>query len=248
MLTVRVGKMARRQNIKGKVLQFMLVLVPVILFLTLILQKYSNPFQVIRDDLRLVLREGSGAASQKSKVTPKLSSPAGPCIMMRDCPADTFSFYIQSGAANVVGPKICLQNKLVLGTVLNNAGPGINIVVINGKTGEIIKTSHFNMYSGDVKPLIELLKSIEVGSAVLMASYDEPSSKLNEDARKLIAELGSSSVKSLGFRDNWVFVGGKGASVQNNFEKYLKNDNAKNKYENWPELIELQGCIPKYLE
>lgn len=43
--------------------------------------------------------------------------------------------------------------------------------------------------------------------------------RLNEDARKLIAELGSSSVKSLGFRDNWVFVGGKGASVQNNFEK-----------------------------
>ncbi|XP_042372451.1 protein FAM3C-like, partial [Plectropomus leopardus] len=72
--------------------------------------------------------------------------------------------------------------------------------------------------------------------------------RLDEDARRLISDLGSSSVKSLGFRDNWVFVGGKGASVQNNFEKYLKNDNTKNKYENWPELIDLQGCIPKYLE
>ncbi|XP_078112454.1 protein FAM3C isoform X4 [Sander vitreus] len=136
----------------------------------------------------------------------------------------------------------------VLGTVLNNAGLGINIVIINGKTGDVVKTAHFDMYSGDVKPLVEFLKSIETGAVVLMASYDEPSSKLDEEARKLIAELGSQSVKSLGFRDNWVFVGGKGVSVHSNFEKYLKNNNAKNKYENWPELIEIQGCIPKYLE
>eukprot|EP00064_Thunnus_orientalis_P019653 superscaffoldBa00005014_g19779 len=72
--------------------------------------------------------------------------------------------------------------------------------------------------------------------------------ELNEDARKLIAELGSSAVQSLGFRDNWVFVGGKGAAVKSNFEKHLKNDKVKNKYESWPELIQLQGCIPRYLE
>uniref|UniRef100_A0A4W6BKV2 ILEI/PANDER domain-containing protein n=1 Tax=Lates calcarifer TaxID=8187 RepID=A0A4W6BKV2_LATCA len=166
----------------------------------------------------------------------------------KNCPGDHFSFLIRSGAANVVPPKICIQNNLVLGGVINNAGYGINVVILNGKTGEVIKTGHFDMYSGKVKPLIELLKSIEKGSIVLMASYDEPSSKLTEDARKLIAELGSSVVQSLGFRDNWVFVGGKGATVKSNFEKYLKNDNMKNKYENWPELIELTGCIPKYLD
>ncbi|XP_039663751.1 protein FAM3C [Perca fluviatilis] len=168
--------------------------------------------------------------------------------MARDCPEDHFSFYVRSGAANVVAPKICLRNKLVLGSVLNNAGPGINIVTIHGKTGDVLKTAHFDMYSGNVKPLVEFLKSIETGSVVLMASYDDPSTKLDEEARKLIAELGSLSVKSLGFRDNWVFVGGKGASVHSNFEKYQKNEKTKNKYENWPELIEIQGCIPKYLD
>ncbi|KAM7415397.1 hypothetical protein PAMA_019970 [Pampus argenteus] len=147
------------------------------------------------------------------------------------CPEHHFSFFIQSGAASVVAPKICVENNLVLGSVKNNAGQGINVVIIN-----------------DVKPLIELLKSIEKGAIVLMASYDDPSSKLTEEARKLIAELGSSMVQSLRFRDNWVFVGGKGATVKSAFEKHLKNDNAKNKYQNWPELIELQGCIPKYLE
>ncbi len=45
--------------------------------------------------------------------------------------------------------------------------------------------------------------------------------RLNEDARKLIAELGSTSIQSLGFRDNWVFVGGKGAAVKSNFEKVM---------------------------
>lgn len=168
--------------------------------------------------------------------------------MKRNCPSDHFSFFIQSGAANVVGPKVCIQNKLVLGTALNNAGVGINVVIINGKTGEVTKTDHFDMYSGDVKPLIEFLQSIEHGSVVLMASFDEPSSKLSKDARDLIAELGSSAVQSLSFRDNWLFVGGKGASVKSNFEKHIKNDNKINKYENWPELIQLQGCIPKYLE
>ncbi|XP_078112453.1 protein FAM3C isoform X3 [Sander vitreus] len=221
MLTVRVGKtkMARRPNFSAKfLLKYMLVLVSAVVLLTLLLQKYNIPFK------------------------------AGACNMARDCPEDHFSFFVRSGAANVVAPKICLQHKLVLGTVLNNAGLGINIVIINGKTGDVVKTAHFDMYSGDVKPLVEFLKSIETGAVVLMASYDEPSSKLDEEARKLIAELGSQSVKSLGFRDNWVFVGGKGVSVHSNFEKYLKNNNAKNKYENWPELIEIQGCIPKYLE
>ncbi|XP_070828731.1 protein FAM3C-like isoform X2 [Chaetodon trifascialis] len=241
MLTVRVGKikMARRQHFRGWLLHCVLVLVPLVVFVTLILQKFSNPFT---DDLRL----SADVSSQISKAPSKLFD--GSSVMKIDCPEDQFSFYIQSGAANVVAPKIYVQNKLVLGTWLNNAGYGINIVVMDGKKGDILKTAHFDMYSGDVNPLIDFLRSIESGSVVLMASYDEPSSKLNEDARKLIAELGSSAVQSLGFRDNWVFVGGKGAAVKNNFEKHLKSDSATNKYENWPELIELQGCIPKYLE
>ncbi|XP_059190289.1 protein FAM3C-like [Centropristis striata] len=236
--------MARRQNIRGKILQFMLVLVPLVVFVTFVLQKYSSPFQDVKDDMRRALFKSSSTSTQTSKGPSK----AGTCVMKTDCAADHFSFFIQSGAANVVAPKICFQNKLLLGTIKNNAGPGINIVIVNGKTGEVIKTAFFNMYNGDVKPLIALLKGVETGSVVLMASYDDPATKLSEDARKLITEFGSSNVKSLGFRDNWVFVGGKGAGVKSNFEKYLKNDGKNNKYESWPELVELQGCIPKYVE
>lgn len=42
---------------------------------------------------------------------------------------------------------------------------------------------------------------------------------LNDEAKQLMADLGSSAVHSLGFRDNWLFVGGKGATVKSDFEK-----------------------------
>ncbi|XP_022617331.1 protein FAM3C-like [Seriola dumerili] len=234
--------MTRQQNINQKVLLALLVLVPLlVVIITFILPDDSITFIA---EWRRDLSEGFGRSRQISSSKPS----GGSCSSQKRCPGDHISFFIHSGAANVMAPKICIQNKMVLGSVINNAGYGINIVVLNGKTGEVIKIGHFDMYFGEVKPLLELLKSIENGSIVLMASYDDPSTKLNEDVRKLIAELGSSEIKSLGFRDNWVFVGGKGAAVKSNFEKIMKNDNAKNKYDNWPELIELQGCIPKYLE
>lgn len=43
--------------------------------------------------------------------------------------------------------------------------------------------------------------------------------RLTDEARKLISDLGSKNVKSLAFRDNWLFVGGKGVTVKGDFEK-----------------------------
>uniref|UniRef100_UPI003AAD9004 protein FAM3C-like n=1 Tax=Centroberyx gerrardi TaxID=166262 RepID=UPI003AAD9004 len=174
-------------------------------------------------------------------------SPDGLCGV-KNCSEDHFSFFIQTGAANVVPPKICLENKLVLGSATNNAGSGINIVVVNGRTGEVIKSGHFRMYDQDVQGLLDFIKSIEKGSAVLMASFDEPATNLNDEAKELIGELGSSAIQSLGFRDNWVFVGAKGGGMKSSLEKHLKNDKENNKYEGWPEVIDLEGCIPKYME
>ncbi|XP_033933847.1 protein FAM3C-like isoform X2 [Pseudochaenichthys georgianus] len=212
-----------------------LLLVPVVLLLTLSLQQYLSSAPDIKEELLRALDQNK-----------KKGKPRGPCPQ-RSCPQDQFSFLLQSGAANVVSPKICFQDKLVLGQVLNNAGVGINVVIVNGRTGDMLRTDFFNMYSGDVKPLVALLQGVEAGSVVLMASYDDPSTKLSNDARQLISALGSVSVKSLAFRDCWVFVGGKGASTNRTMEKHSKNNKATNKYVQWPEMVELQGCIPKYL-
>uniref|UniRef100_A0A673W216 Zgc:101783 n=1 Tax=Salmo trutta TaxID=8032 RepID=A0A673W216_SALTR len=170
-----------------------------------------------------------------------------PCGIPKPCPEGDFSFLITSGAANVVGPKICIEGKMVMGYVENNVGYGINIAVVNGKSKGYIH-SKFSYFTSYIEPLVEFLKSIENGSIVLIATYDDPATKLNEEARKLIRELGSSAIQSLGFRDNWVFVGGKGADVASTLEKHIKNNRDKNKYDSWPEMIEWQGCLPRYLE
>uniref|UniRef100_A0A8C7YZC6 ILEI/PANDER domain-containing protein n=1 Tax=Oryzias sinensis TaxID=183150 RepID=A0A8C7YZC6_9TELE len=217
------------------ILRASMVLLPVLIIVIVLLQLNTNQFK--------------GKDFYPSSLPDRFQAPPSDLFGTRkECPADHFSFLVQSGAANVVAPKICIENDLVLGTVLNNVGIGINTVLVDGKTGKVLKTTNFDTYSGDVKYIIDFLKEMKPGSVILMASFDEPSSKLNDEARNLIAELGSSSIQKLGYRDNWVFVGAKGGLVKSNFEKYIKNDKPNNKYDNWPELIDLQGCFPKTLE
>ncbi|XP_074871182.1 protein FAM3C isoform X2 [Carettochelys insculpta] len=150
------------------------------------------------------------------------------CGISKACPEKHFAFKMASGAANVVGPKICIEDNVLMSGVKNNVGRGINVALVN-----------------DVAPFIDFLKSIPDGTIVLMATYDDGATKLNDEARKLIAELGSTSISNLGFRDNWVFCGGKGIKTKSPFEQHIKNNKDTNKYEGWPEVVELEGCIPQ---
>ncbi|XP_066523853.1 protein FAM3C [Hoplias malabaricus] len=167
------------------------------------------------------------------------------CNLSKPCPEDHFSFKMASGAASVVGPKICLEDNILMSGVKNNVGRGMNIALVNGRTGELIKTDFFDMWAGDVNTLINFLVSVEDGTVVMMATFDDSATKLNDEARKLISDLGSSNINSLGFRDNWIFVGGKGIKTKSPFEQYIKNNAESNKYEGWPEVLEMEGCIPR---
>ncbi|KAI5274005.1 Protein Fam3C [Manis pentadactyla] len=124
------------------------------------------------------------------------------CGISKACPEKHFAFKMASGAANVVGPKICLEDNVLMSGVKNNVGRGINVALVN-----------------DVAPFIEFLKSIQDGTIVLMGTYDDGATKLTDEARRLIAELGSTSITNLGFRDNWVFCGGKGIKTKSPFEQ-----------------------------
>ncbi|XP_069385213.1 protein FAM3C-like isoform X2 [Paralichthys olivaceus] len=234
MFTVRVGKTKMARRSQKRVWACLLLLLPVVILITVILQKFHKPAV---DEFVQVL--------SKSFDTSSPNSSANSCPKPPNCPEKHFSFYIRSGAASVVTPQICFQAQMVLGLLMKNAGFGINIVLVNDRTGEVVKTGNFDMYNGDVKELIGFLKSIETGTIVMMASYDDPATKLNDEARKLISQLGSSLIQSLGFRDNWVFVGWRGATGTSTLEKVKKNDAAVNTYEQWPELIDLEGCIPR---
>ncbi|XP_008277092.1 protein FAM3C [Stegastes partitus] len=188
-------------------------------------------------------------SSLVSKSLPANETPTKPirykCGLSKACPLGHFAFKMASGAASVVGPRICLEDKLLMSGVKNNVGRGINIALVNGRTGELVKTGYFDMWAGDVAPLIKFLKEIDDGTVVMMASFDDPSTKLNDEARKLVADLGSSAVSNLGFRDNWIFVGGKGIKTKSPFEQHIKNSAETNKFEGWPEVLEMEGCIPQ---
>nr|XP_020651029.1 protein FAM3D isoform X2 [Pogona vitticeps] len=153
------------------------------------------------------------------------------CKNRRACPSNTFAFRLISGAANVVGPSMCFENTILMSGVKNNIGRGLNIALIN-----------------DIKELLNFLKAITTGTLVLIASYDDPATKLNDEARKLLADLGSSYASKLSFRDNWIFIGGKGLKNKSPFEQYLKNDKETNKYDGWPEVLEMEGCIPRKVD
>ncbi|XP_069759422.1 protein FAM3C-like isoform X2 [Narcine bancroftii] len=170
------------------------------------------------------------------------------CGLGKPCPEKHFAFKMASGAANVVGPKICIEDKIIMSGVKNNVGRGINIVTVNGKTGELLEAKVFDLWGEDVKPFIDFLKALQDGTIVLMATYDDASNKLNDEARKLVSDLGSTSFLNLGFRDNWIFVGAKGIQSKSPFEQHIKNNKDTNKYEGWPEVLEMEGCIPPKTE
>uniref|UniRef100_A0A8B9UQE5 ILEI/PANDER domain-containing protein n=1 Tax=Anas zonorhyncha TaxID=75864 RepID=A0A8B9UQE5_9AVES len=92
----------------------------------------------------------------------------------------------------------------------------------------------------DPSELPKFLRPLHEGTLVLVASFDDPS-------RRLLAELGSGAVGDLGFRDSWVFVGAKGVRERSPFEQvgHVKNSRGANKYEGWPEALEMEGCIPR---
>ncbi|XP_054694182.1 protein FAM3D [Grus americana] len=183
--------------------------------------------------------------------TNKLSSeqlPRHKCGNQKSCPQNYFAFKIISGAANVVGPSICFDNVVLMSSVKNNIGRGLNIALVNGTSGQLLKADIFDMYSGDINKLDTFLQDIKRGTIVLVASYDDPATKMNDKVRAQFVELGSSHVNNLGFRDNWVFLGAKGLKNKSPFEELIKNDRKTNKYDGWPEMLELEGCAPRKMD
>ncbi|KAM6247581.1 protein FAM3D isoform 1-T3 [Spheniscus humboldti] len=174
--------------------------------------------------------------------------PRHKCGNQKSCSQNYFAFKIVSGAANVVGPSICFDGTVLMSSVKNNVGRGLNIALVNGTSGQLLKADTFDMYSGDINKLDTFLREIKHGTIVLSASYDDAATKMNDQVRAHFVKLGSSYVNQLGFRDNWVFLGAKGLMNKSPFEEHIKNARETNKYDGWPELLEMEGCVPRKMD
>ncbi|KAM4650835.1 protein FAM3D [Discoglossus pictus] len=221
-----------------------IIRVLVILFTLLTTWYVSETFFATKWDLK-TLRSLIDKAPEELVAKKK---PHNKCGNEKACPSDYFAFKIISGAANVVGPSLCFEDTILMSSVKNNIGRGLNIAVVNAFNGKLVNTGHFDMYSGSVDELLKFLEPIEDGSLVFLASYDDPGTKLNDKAREIFTSFGSSFAKKVGFRDGWVFLGGKGLQTKTPFEQHIKNDKENNKYDGWPEVIEMEGCVPKKVE
>uniref|UniRef100_A0A4X1T738 FAM3 metabolism regulating signaling molecule A n=2 Tax=Sus scrofa TaxID=9823 RepID=A0A4X1T738_PIG len=167
-------------------------------------------------------------ASPENSVTAEPRARKYKCGLPQPCPEEHLAFRMVSGAANVIGPKICLEDKMLMSSVKDNVGRGLNVALVN-----------------DVNDLLKFIRPLHEGTLVFVASYDDPATKMNEETRKLFSDLGSKNVKDLAFRDSWVFVGAKGVQNKSPFEQHVKNSRHTNKYEGWPEALEMEGCIPR---
>uniref|UniRef100_A0A8C4R0V0 FAM3 metabolism regulating signaling molecule A n=1 Tax=Eptatretus burgeri TaxID=7764 RepID=A0A8C4R0V0_EPTBU len=189
------------------------------------------------------------------------------CGLISTCPLNHFVFRVVSGAASVVGPSICFEDTILMNSVKNNVGRGLNIALLNGVTGTLLDTQTFDMWGGgqtcgvlgillshihvgtslfhkDVLHLLRFLRLIQDGTVIIVATFDDGATKMSDEIRALFVSLGSSSIGQLAFRDNWVFVGAKGIQGKSPFEQLAKHNKNTNKYDGWPEVVEMSGCLP----
>ncbi|KAF7662939.1 hypothetical protein LDENG_00223590 [Lucifuga dentata] len=160
------------------------------------------------------------------------------CDLSESCSPDHFALRIRSGAANIIGPTICVDGKIIMSHVLNNVGSGLNIVQVNGENGTVERFDFLNMKIGIQKDILAYLKAIKPGTIVLVASFNDITLKMTDEMREIFVGLGSTMIKSVQFRDNWVFAGRAGTELKSAFEKQAVNNKTTNLYDDWPEMVE----------
>ncbi|XP_045708496.1 protein FAM3B [Phyllostomus hastatus] len=170
------------------------------------------------------------------------------CDHWAPCPPNTYAYRLLSGGGRDKYAKICFEDALLIGEKTRNVGRGINIAIVNYTTAKVIATQYFDMYEGDNSgAMTQFIRGAPAKSLLFMVTHDDGSSRLKEDAKKAIEELGSKEIRTMKFRSSWVFLTAKGfelpAGIQR--EKINHSDRANNRYSGWPAEIQIEGCIPK---
>ncbi|XP_034022280.1 protein FAM3C-like [Thalassophryne amazonica] len=203
----------------------------------------KNSFLDIHEGVRVMF-----VSSRGTQIQTRTSAPSGSCDLSISCPADHYSVQIRSGMANVLGPRICFDGKIIMSHAMNNIGPGLNIVVVNGENGAVEKLGYLDMINGVEADILEYLQAIQPGKIVLVASFDDVTPKMTDEMRRVLAGMGSSLINSVQQRDSWVFAGQAGVDKMSPFEMQVANNAKANAFEGWPEAVEVTGCFPKNVQ
>ncbi|XP_010115595.1 PREDICTED: protein FAM3B, partial [Chlamydotis macqueenii] len=172
------------------------------------------------------------------------------CDHWSPCSPGNYAYRILSGGGRAKLAKICFEDELLISEEKGNVGRGINIAIVNYKTGKVKSTEFFDMWGGDhSEEMMTFIQNAPEGSLLLMVTHDDGSSRLKNDAKKLVEELGSKEIWNMKFRSSWAFLAAKGFKLPDNIQKEKINhsDKTKNRYNGWPAEIQIEGCIPRDL-
>ncbi|RNA19337.1 O-linked-mannose beta-1-2-N-acetylglucosaminyltransferase 1-like [Brachionus plicatilis] len=191
------------------------------------------------------------------------------CGLRDDCKAEEFAVHVYTGKNDRDEPRICVDGRYVIARGINDAGRGINIVVVgNGK--EVLKTAHFDTYVEDSTNLEIFLEGLNDNVVIIAVTFDEASTNLKhlskllfKDlgsqfidkfsfrsgwlgnlARNLFFDLGSGLIQNLKHRDAWIFVGRKGIDGFSPIEEisYASADKS------FPPVLDKKFCVPQTLK
>ncbi|XP_009998751.1 PREDICTED: protein FAM3B [Chaetura pelagica] len=172
------------------------------------------------------------------------------CDHWSPCLPGNYAYRILSGGGKLKLAKICFEDEMLISEEKGNVGRGINIAIVNYKTGKATSTKYFDMWRGDhSEEMVTFIKNAPEGSLLLMVTHDDGSTRLKDEAKKLVEELGSKEIQNMKFRSSWAFIAAKGFKLPGDIQKEKINhsDMQKNRYGGWPAEIQIEGCIPRNL-
>ncbi|NWI04693.1 FAM3B protein, partial [Tichodroma muraria] len=186
------------------------------------------------------------AALQEIGKKPALRAPAPKrhkCDHWSPCPPGNFAYRILSGGGKQRRAKICFEDEHALYCEQRCLGLVQNVMCVPWITSCVIDSTD---HSGE---MMDFIRNAPEGTLLLMATDDDGSTRLKNDTKKLVEELGSKEIKNIKFRSSWVFITAKGFKLPDNIQKEKINhsDQTKNRYKGWPAEIQIEGCIPKNL-
>jgi hypothetical protein len=108
--------------------------------------------------------------------------------------------------------------------VVNKHTRGINILALDGNTGQPLAPPHvYDTFASEASSdsLADFINSLPTGTVVLAGIMDDGSFRLTEKALAALESIGSRYCRQIGFRDSWAIIGKKDAPVGTVPEKWV---------------------------
>ncbi|NXA62743.1 FAM3B protein, partial [Mohoua ochrocephala] len=189
------------------------------------------------------------AAVQEIGKKPVLRAPAPKrqkCDHWSPCPPGNFAYRILSGGGKQRRAKICFEDEHALYCEERCLGLAQKQQLSSNQGLLFCCVTDSTDHS---REMMDFIRNAPEGTLLLMATHDDGSTKLKNDTKNLVEELGSKEIKNIKFRSSWVFIAAKGFKLPDNIQKEKINhsDQKKNRYNGWPAEIQIEGCIPRNL-